>query len=115
MRVLSWCEYRTRCAEVRSHAPPAPWGGRRGAVLVSSDVRSSRSDNSVTRRWSRSSVAADLGDWHRAAVLVGDGHALMDQIGASWDPFDARRRQESLGQARAALCLMPLSQRLSGR
>jgi len=48
-------------------------------------------------------LAADLGDWHRAAVLYGAEHALMDQVGAPWDPFDARRRQESLDQARAAL------------
>jgi len=27
----------------------------------------------------------------------------MDQIGTPWDPFDARRRQASLDQARAAL------------
>jgi hypothetical protein len=48
-------------------------------------------------------LAADLGDWHRSAVLYGAEHALMDQIGARWEPFDARRRQESLDQARAAL------------
>jgi hypothetical protein len=48
-------------------------------------------------------LAADLGDWHRAAVLYGAEHALVDQIGYRWNPFDARRRQESLDQARAAL------------
>jgi predicted ATPase/DNA-binding XRE family transcriptional regulator len=48
-------------------------------------------------------MAADLGDWHRAAVLYGAEQALMDQIGARWEPFDARRRQEGLDQARAAL------------
>jgi non-specific serine/threonine protein kinase len=48
-------------------------------------------------------LAADSGDWHRAAVLYGAEHALMDQIGARWEPFDARRRRESLDQARAAL------------
>ena len=48
-------------------------------------------------------LAADQGDWHRAAVLYGAEHALMDQIGARWNPFDARRRQESLDQAGAAL------------
>jgi hypothetical protein len=48
-------------------------------------------------------LAGDLGDWHRAAVLHGAEHALMDQIGYSWEPFDARRRQESLDLARAAL------------
>jgi len=49
------------------------------------------------------SLAADLGDWHRAAVLYGAEHALMDQIGAQWNPFDARPARESLDQARAAL------------
>ena len=29
--------------------------------------------------------------------------SLADQIGYRWNPFDARRRQESLDQARAAL------------
>jgi non-specific serine/threonine protein kinase len=48
-------------------------------------------------------LAADLGDWHRAAVVCGAEHALMDQIGYRWAPFEARRRQESLAQARAAL------------
>jgi hypothetical protein len=48
-------------------------------------------------------LAADLGDWLRAAVLYGAEHALADQIGYRWNRFDARRRQESLGQARAAL------------
>jgi predicted ATPase/class 3 adenylate cyclase len=48
-------------------------------------------------------MAADLGDWHRAAVLYGAEHTLRDQLGHGEDPFDARRRQESLDQARAAL------------
>ena len=48
-------------------------------------------------------LAADLEDWHGAAVLYGAEHNLMDQIGARWNPFDARRRQESLDRAGAAL------------
>jgi hypothetical protein len=48
-------------------------------------------------------LAGDLGDWHRAAVLYGAEHALADQLGYRWNPFDARRRQENLDQARAAL------------
>jgi len=48
-------------------------------------------------------LAADLGDWHRAAMLYGAEHTLVDQIGYRWNPFDARRRQESLDQARAAI------------
>jgi len=48
-------------------------------------------------------LAADQGDWHRAAMLYGAEHALVDQIGYRWNPFDARRRQENLDQARAVL------------
>ena len=45
----------------------------------------------------------ELADWHRAAMLHGVAQALLDQTGAPWEPFDARRRQESLDQARQAL------------
>jgi tetratricopeptide (TPR) repeat protein len=55
-------------------------------------------------------LAADAGDWHRAAMLHGAEHALMDRIGAVWVPFDARRRQEGLDQARAALGEQQLQQ-----
>jgi len=40
-------------------------------------------------------LAADLGDWHRAAMMHGAEHALADQIGARSNPFDARFRQEA--------------------
>ncbi len=49
------------------------------------------------------SLATDLGDWHRAAVLHGAAQALLDQTGVQLEPLDARYRQESLGQACAAL------------
>ena len=49
-------------------------------------------------------LAADLGDWRRVAVLHGAEHALLNQIGARWAPFDERRSQENLDHARAALC-----------
>ncbi|MGO9165228.1 MAG: ATP-binding protein [Streptosporangiaceae bacterium] len=49
------------------------------------------------------SLATDLGDWHRAAVLHGAGQALCDQTGVQWEGLDDRYRRESLGQARAAL------------
>jgi predicted ATPase/class 3 adenylate cyclase len=48
-------------------------------------------------------LAADLGDWHRAAALHGAAQALLDQIGSRMAAFDARRRQESLDQITAAL------------
>lgn len=48
-------------------------------------------------------LAADLGDWHRAAALHSAAQALLDQIGSRMAAFDARRRQESLDQITAAL------------
>jgi len=36
-------------------------------------------------------------------MLHGAAQALLDQTGAPWDPLDARYRQESVDQARAAL------------
>jgi len=48
-------------------------------------------------------IAADLDDWHRASVLHGAEQALLDQMGKRLRPFDARRRQESLDRAAAAL------------
>jgi tetratricopeptide (TPR) repeat protein len=49
------------------------------------------------------SLATDLGDWHRAAVLHGAGQALISQTGVAWEVLDDRYRQESLRQARAVL------------
>jgi hypothetical protein len=45
----------------------------------------------------------ELADWHRAAMLHDVAQTLLDQTRAPWEPFDARRRQESLDQARQAL------------
>ena len=44
-----------------------------------------------------------LGDWYRAVMLHGAAQALLNKTGVPWERFDARRRQESLGQARQAL------------
>src|SRR5262249_43672721 len=48
-------------------------------------------------------LAAELKDWHRAAMLHGAAQALQDKTRAPWEPTDARRRQESLDQVRQAL------------
>jgi len=48
-------------------------------------------------------LATDLKDWHRAALLHGAAQALLDKLGAAWEPIAARPRQESLGQIRQAL------------
>jgi predicted ATPase/DNA-binding XRE family transcriptional regulator len=45
----------------------------------------------------------DLGDWYRAAKLHGVAQALLNKTGVPWERFDARVREESLGQARQAL------------
>jgi predicted ATPase/transcriptional regulator with XRE-family HTH domain len=49
------------------------------------------------------SLATDAGDWHRAAMLHGAAQALLDRTGVQLEPLDDRYRQESLGQARAAI------------
>ena len=48
-------------------------------------------------------LAADTGDWHRAATLHGAAQALVDQTGFVWDPDAAELRQESLDLIAAAL------------
>ena len=49
------------------------------------------------------SLANDLDDWHRAAVLHGAAQALIDQTEIQWERLDDRYRRESPGRARAAL------------
>jgi hypothetical protein len=48
-------------------------------------------------------LAADAGDWHRAAVLHGVAQAFLDPTGQPWEELEARYRQDSLAQARAHL------------
>jgi predicted ATPase/class 3 adenylate cyclase len=48
-------------------------------------------------------LAGDAGDWDRAAALHGAAQALQDRMSIPWEEFDARRRQDSLDQARAHL------------
>ena len=48
-------------------------------------------------------LAADAGEWHRAAVLHGAAQAALDQTGQPWQYLEARYRQDSLGQVRAHL------------
>jgi predicted ATPase/class 3 adenylate cyclase len=46
-------------------------------------------------------LAADAGDWRRAAVLHGAAQAFLDPTGLPWDEPEMRYRQGSLGQLRA--------------
>ena len=48
-------------------------------------------------------LAGDAGDWDRAAALHGAAQAFQDQTSIPWQESDARRRRDSLGQARAHL------------
>jgi predicted ATPase/class 3 adenylate cyclase/DNA-binding XRE family transcriptional regulator len=81
-----------------------PGGARSGFEDV---VRMSRR---VGDKWALSGamlglacLAADLGDWHRAAVLHGANDSLLNQIGARLAPADECSRQENLDQASAVL------------
>jgi hypothetical protein len=48
-------------------------------------------------------LAADMGDWHRAAVLHGTAQAFLDRTGQPWQDLEMRYRRDSLGQVRAHL------------
>jgi predicted ATPase/class 3 adenylate cyclase len=48
-------------------------------------------------------LAADAGDWHRAAVLHGVAQAFLDQTGLPWEELEAPYRWDSLDQVRAHL------------
>jgi predicted ATPase/class 3 adenylate cyclase len=48
-------------------------------------------------------LAADAGDWRRAAMLHGVAQAFLDPSGQPWEELEARYRQDSLAQVRARL------------
>ena len=48
-------------------------------------------------------LAADLGDWDRAATLHGVAQAFLDRSGEPWQDLEARYRQDSLARVRAHL------------
>jgi hypothetical protein len=48
-------------------------------------------------------VAADTGDWHRAAMLHGVAQAFLEPTGQPWEELEARYQQDSLDQVRAHL------------
>jgi len=48
-------------------------------------------------------LAADAGDWHRAAVLHGAAQTLLGPTGQSWEEPEAHYRLDSLDQVRAQL------------
>jgi tetratricopeptide (TPR) repeat protein len=48
-------------------------------------------------------LAADAGDWSRAAVLHGIAQSFVDRIGEPWQDPEADYRRETLDQARAHL------------
>jgi predicted ATPase/transcriptional regulator with XRE-family HTH domain len=48
-------------------------------------------------------LAADMGDWPRAATLHGAAQALLDQTGNQWDTFEGGQAAESLEHTAAAI------------
>jgi predicted ATPase/class 3 adenylate cyclase len=48
-------------------------------------------------------LAADAGDWHRAALLHGVAQAFLDRTRQPWEDLEARYRRDSLDQVRARL------------
>jgi tetratricopeptide (TPR) repeat protein len=48
-------------------------------------------------------LAADRGDWQRAAALHGTAQALIDQVAEPWQVLEARYRRGSLHKVRASL------------
>jgi hypothetical protein len=48
-------------------------------------------------------LAADAGDWRRAAVLHAVAHAFLDRTGQPWEELEARYRRDSLDQVRSHL------------
>jgi predicted ATPase/class 3 adenylate cyclase len=48
-------------------------------------------------------LAADAGDWHRAAILHGFAQAFLDSTGQPWEDLEAGYRLDSLGEIRAQL------------
>jgi predicted ATPase/class 3 adenylate cyclase len=48
-------------------------------------------------------LAADAGDWHRAAVLHSVAQGFLDRTGQPWEELEAGYRRDSLGQVRAHL------------
>jgi predicted ATPase/Tfp pilus assembly protein PilF len=48
-------------------------------------------------------LAADAGDWRRAAILHGVAQAFLDPTGQPWEELEARYRRDSLAQVRARL------------
>jgi len=48
-------------------------------------------------------LAADAGEWHRAAMLYGVAQAFLDRSGQPWEELEARYRRDSLDQVRTRL------------
>jgi tetratricopeptide (TPR) repeat protein len=48
-------------------------------------------------------LAADAGDWHRAAMLHGVAQAFLDPSEQPWEELEARYRDDSLHQVRTSL------------
>jgi predicted ATPase/class 3 adenylate cyclase len=81
-----------------------PDGARsRFAAALASGRRNGDHGSSAYAALGLACLAADAGEWSRAAALHGVAQALLDRTGVSWQDPEARYRQESLDQAQANL------------
>jgi hypothetical protein len=48
-------------------------------------------------------LAADRGDWQRAAALHGTAQTFIDQVAEPWQVLEARYRRDSLHKVRTSL------------
>ena len=97
---------------------PNVWTNMGWALRQDNDPGGARSSFEATLRMSRRNgdrngmayaslglacLAADAGDWHRAAELHGVAQAFLDASEQPWEELEARYRRESLRQVRAHL------------
>jgi predicted ATPase/class 3 adenylate cyclase len=81
-----------------------PDGARsRFAAAMASGRRNGDHGSSAYAALGLACLAADAGEWSRAAVLHGVAQAVLDRTGESWQDPEAGYRQESLDQAQANL------------
>ena len=97
---------------------PNVWTNMGWALRQDNDPGRARSSFEATLRMSRRNgdrsgialaglglacLAADAGDWHRAAMLHGVAQAFLGRSGQPWEELEARYRRDSLDQVRAHL------------
>jgi tetratricopeptide (TPR) repeat protein len=107
-----------RAAQVMGHLPIYATNKSGRALLADHDIDGARRAFEDTIRIGRhvgaklnigtailglACLAADMGEWRRAATLHGAAKALHDQTGIRWEVTISRQRAESLDQIAAAI------------